>query len=250
MFPWILVIINLNFGAGHQAPAFLMPPSAALETELRWGSPGQAPFGQMADPSARIPVRTRSAALGILMSAVVPGTGEMFAGSWIKGAVFLGVEAALWAGYFSFSAHGRDWEDKFHGFADTHWSKERYYDWLAANPNFADTTHSLPSTKTQQYYEMIGKYDQFKAGWDDWNEGDDPLTPHRDYYEGIRHKSNQAFIRASYCTMAVLANHVLSAFDAAWTLNRYNRRVESKLRVSWQRGLEQWVPVLSLGVGW
>ncbi len=28
-------------------------------------------------------------------------------------------------------------------------------------------THSLPSTKTQQYYEMVGKYLQFVYGWKD-----------------------------------------------------------------------------------
>jgi len=30
-------------------------------------------------------------------------------------------------------------------------------------------THNLPETKTQQYYEMIGKYHQFACGWNDFN---------------------------------------------------------------------------------
>ncbi|MBN1968279.1 MAG: hypothetical protein JXR48_11455 [Candidatus Delongbacteria bacterium] len=30
-------------------------------------------------------------------------------------------------------------------------------------------THDLPQTKTQQYYEMIGKYHQFSMGWKDFN---------------------------------------------------------------------------------
>jgi len=29
-------------------------------------------------------------------------------------------------------------------------------------------THNLPETKTQQYYEMIGKYHQFACGWNDF----------------------------------------------------------------------------------
>ncbi len=30
-------------------------------------------------------------------------------------------------------------------------------------------THNLPETKTQQYYEMIGKYHQFSCGWNDFD---------------------------------------------------------------------------------
>lgn len=33
----------------------------------------------------------------------------------------------------------------------------------------AQFTHNLPSTKTQQYYEMIGKYHQFACGWNDFD---------------------------------------------------------------------------------
>lgn len=33
----------------------------------------------------------------------------------------------------------------------------------------AQFTHNLPATKTQQYYEMIGKYHQFACGWNDFD---------------------------------------------------------------------------------
>ncbi|MDA3838978.1 MAG: hypothetical protein PF574_08360 [Candidatus Delongbacteria bacterium] len=33
---------------------------------------------------------------------------------------------------------------------------------------FKQFTHNLPSTKTQQYYEMVGKYHQFACGWNDF----------------------------------------------------------------------------------
>ena len=33
--------------------------------------------------------------VGILFSALVPGTGEFYTGSWLKGAIFLGVEVGL-----------------------------------------------------------------------------------------------------------------------------------------------------------
>ncbi len=188
--------------------------------------------------------------IGSLLSAVVPGAGEFYAGSWIKGAVFLGAEIALWIGYKSFSDKGQEWEDTFHAYADAHWSESAYRQWLDTHPEFKDTTHTLPSTKTQQYYEMIGKYDQFKGGWDDYEEGGTELTPNRLYYEDIRHKSNVQFKRASYCVMVVLGNHLLSAFDAAWTIRGINRRIETRMRMSLQRRGESYAPVLALHVNW
>ena len=76
-------------------------------------------------------------------------------------------------------------------FADEHWSEEEYKYWLwdsVYNREIdyaivSDTfpykdaqggktyfSHHLPDKKTDQYYEMIGKYDQFRFGWDDFPE--------------------------------------------------------------------------------
>lgn len=192
----------------------------------------------------------KSRAVSVLLSAALPGTGEFYAGSWLKGAIFLGAEIALWMGYSHFSSEGQDWEDIFHDYADTHWDEDQWRTWMAQHPTFGDTTHSLPSTKTQQYYEMIGKYNQFKGGWDDYTEGGPALTPNRDYYEDIRHKSNQNFIRASYCAMAVLANRLISAFDASWTTKRFNRRIEGNIGMSMRKVREDIVPFLTMQVRW
>jgi hypothetical protein len=179
---------------------------------------------------------------GVLLSAAVPGAGEIYSGSWIKGAIFLGIETGLWIGYIKFQGEGKDWEDIFHDYADTHWSEEKW--------GGEEGTHTLPSTKTQQYYEMIGKYNQFMEGWDDWVQGGPNLTPHRNYYETLRDNSNQELIKASYCAMVVLANHVISAFDASWTVKRYNRKIESKARMGLQKVRDEYVPVLSMDLNW
>jgi len=188
--------------------------------------------------------------VGVLLSAVLPGAGEFYAGSWLKGAVFLGAEVALWIGYWQFSDRGQEWEIIFHAYADEHWDEDEWLEWMEAHPGFADTTHTLPDTKTQQYYEMIGKYDQFKAGWDDYYDGDPAMTPNRDYYEGLRHTSNLQFKRASYCAMVSLGNRVLSILDSAWTIRKLNRRVEGKLRMSLKKGRVDVVPCLTLCVNW
>jgi len=184
-------------------------------------------------------------AVGVILSAVVPGAGEIYAGSWIKGVLFMGAEIALWIGYGHYSDKGEEWEDIFHEYADTRWSEERWREWMAAHPDYSAQTHTLPSTKTQQYYEMIGKYDQFMAGWDDYVDGGPELTPHRDYYEGLRHNSNVQLKRASYCVMFALGNRVLSSFDSVWTIRRRNRQIESQMRIGLMKGGKDWLPSLT-----
>ena len=94
-------------------------------------------------------------------------------------------------------------------------------------------THRLPETKTQQYYEMIYKYlTQFGNGWDDadffltYDGVTNTLTPHMFRYRDLRNEMNDLYDIASTAANAILINHVLSALDAAWTTNNYNRRVE------------------------
>ena len=70
----------------------------------------------------------KNPAVGILLSAAVPGAGEIYAGSWIKGVIFLGIETGLWIGYVQFYNKGKDWEDIFHVYADEHWSEDKWKD--------------------------------------------------------------------------------------------------------------------------
>ncbi len=105
-------------------------------------------------------------------------------------------------------------------------------------------THQLPLTRTQQYYEMIYKYlHQFGVGWDDvattfgtYTYYESPanlhnLTPNISKYRDMRNLSNEFYDRATLMLNLVLLNHLLSAFDAAWTVKKYNLKVSQAVRV-------------------
>jgi hypothetical protein len=214
--------------------------------------------------------KIRKPALGALFSAVIPGTGEAYAGSWLKGAIFLGAEIALWTGYRHFSDKGDEIDGVFHAYADQHWSEPRYWVMIAQQAKIQGVTesnyagymeplrefersaysHSLHLNKDQQYYEMIGKYDQFSAGWDDDHGDGATVTPNRNTYLEMRNDSNMNFKRASACAMGVLANHVLSAFDAGWTVKVGNRRIESKLQSRLEPSEGMGMAVFSWEINW
>ncbi|MFC2149950.1 hypothetical protein ACFLQV_00455 [Calditrichota bacterium] len=134
----------------------------------------------------------------MLLSAILPGMGEYYAGQKLKAATFFTVEVLAWAGVIYYYGQGIDKEDEFKVYADTHFEEEVYREVeynLArhalvpeTNPKeFTGTqdewtnlewdekiqylpregfTHELPTQTEryqnwaldQQYYEMIGKY--------------------------------------------------------------------------------------------
>lgn len=185
-----------------------------------------------------------------LFSALVPGTGELYAGTK-RGILFLGIEATMWTGYALLSKKGKDIERDFQKLADEHWDNDRFLVWkenyVAAGYDTMRFTHTLPEKKDQQYYELIGKYDQFVAGWDDFiREPDSPdssgTSKERLNYEDKRFQSNKHLKRASYALGVLFFNHLVSAIDAA----RYAAQ-RNESQASWDKRLKIRMALLDEG---
>ncbi len=92
-------------------------------------------------------------------------------------------------------------------------------------------SHNLAVHGDQQYYEMIGKYEQFNMGWDDANPAlpsdyqsqKANLTARFLYYGGERAKANTYYGRATTFVTIAVVNHVLSALDAALSASWFNK---------------------------
>lgn len=175
-----------------------------------------------------------------LYSLIIPGSGEFYAHSRIKAVAFFGMDVALWGLYFNYHNKGKDKEKEYIKFADAHWFKDDYTQWLIDSLNIdSDTTryynavtqewtylsHHLPDTKTQQYYEMIGKYEQFRWGWEDYSDIT-KTSEFRNTYVIMRKDSNDWLKKAKNAAAISIANHILSAFDAAWSVRKYNKKGE------------------------
>jgi hypothetical protein len=187
-----------------------------------------------------------------LYSLIIPGSGELYAGSKIKALLFFGLDVSFWALYFNYHGKGKDKEDEYEIFADEHWSEDEYKQWLIDRYDITSDTatywdpvkqewtylsHHLPDSKTQQYYEMIGKYEQFSAGWDDWDTTSSEVSENRDSYLNLRRDSNDLLNKAKYSAMFSLANHILSAFDAAISVKRYNKKGERFSQINFKMRL-------------
>ncbi len=142
----------------------------------------------------------------LMLSAIMPGAGQYYAGHNLRAAAFFTVEVLAWTGVIYYWNQGQKKDREFKTYADDCFSERKYRDKeyeLALNPQYGDSgayhgtepewveeswndkihylpnqgfTHELPDyndrnasrSHDQQYYEMIGKYiHQFGFGWAD-----------------------------------------------------------------------------------
>ena len=239
-----------------------------------------------------------------LMSAAIPGLGELYAKSYWRAALFLAADVALLSTYVVYDGKGEDEDVKMRAFGDENWEPIKYwskvYDealqstlwegtpldrngYLISESDYNNPaimrqlrdlesevgyTHTLPSTKTQQYYEMIYKYlHQFGVGWNDIEEltnGNEDaawvfydahdnlgtLSPNIKKYRSMRNRSNDYFQTATTMLNLMLLNHVLSALDAAFAVKQFNKKVNYSVRVNSQFDGIDHVTTYGLNVSW
>lgn len=96
-------------------------------------------------------------------------------------------------------------------------------------------SHRLPRRPEQQYYEVIGKYEQYSSGWRDANV--DPsnyltnISEKFRLYRDMRGKANSFYYIASMSASLLVANHVFSALHAAWRAAQLNPQVDLEARL-------------------
>lgn len=108
-------------------------------------------------------------------------------------------------------------------------------------------THQLFPHENFEYYELIGKYPQFRQGWVDspyalWlangQNGAAPIdysqadTPNSGYYMNQRGKANSLFSVASTALSIVLVNHFASAIEAAIAAHVHNKNVTTHVSLA------------------
>jgi len=205
----------------------------------------------------------KSPILAGVMSLLIPGSGEIYVGEYLKAGIFLAIEAAVVTTAIVYDGKGDDKTTEFQNYADDYmnpdhnWSVVRYAEWLnqyegasiPINPdeslppwervnwddvNAAESgSHKLPTHGEKQYYELIGKYHQYSSGWNDFTGGGnkDQVSPNLIYYSGMRGDANDYYSVASTAVIGIYVNHFLSALDAVWSATQFNKHLAIKVRL-------------------
>lgn len=192
---------------------------SASKVELGSEAAGATLRPESADRAARV-----SPGLAFLMSAALPGTGQLAEGR-NRAFAYLGAEAFAWIAHFSWKDASQKKEQESEDFADRHWDYEEWKsnaaDCVGAIPpglNEADLQEALLSqqgSNADAYYASLAKQDGYRGGWDDFNcDAPDGLSANRRTFHGMRQDSDDFLARARLATTFVFLNRIVSAVDA------------------------------------
>ena len=249
----------------------------------------------------------------MLYSLILPGVGQWYNKSPVwKIGLFAGIEAASIFSRLQWRKKAEDIRLKYEIFADDNWDLETWISNTLNTPlgNYADVhingTHKLilvlSGSLAEQYgnyvssdslennahwvytgevnvlrdrdfYENIGKYDQFVGGWTDcygpannqlWFEVEKDVgdsteiiisTPNKEDYVGQRARSNDYLNMAKYAVSAVMFNHVISALESVWSTQVRNRpkkeqNVQTKVGLLYDQHANYGVGGIAVSLHW
>jgi hypothetical protein len=265
---------KLATGAPVGGALFVAERSLLLPGTRLVDDPGSAGAGgelqQTSEPGGRAQPSRRRYVLPVVLSALVPGAGEIAAGHPWRGLPLVAADVATWIGYAHFRSEGRDWRTRYEQYADSHWNYslfgdtngngdndpdeawgwqenlERYFDasqsdaalrwWDPNAPYNCNCPYVSREDDRQHYYENIGKYRYYWMGWDDWEYNaasavDSDSRSHRREYGLMRIESNENFDRATQLIVVGMATRLASVVQSALLVRAdMNREREFSLR--------------------
>ncbi len=232
---------------------------AALEVASLTGQLATDTFGNAGSdgPVLSESSQGHSPAVPMLLSLLVPGAGEVYLGKKI-GFLFMAGDLFSWYEVIHNTSVGNDKRDEYYVYAQQHWFEDKldaaydpnYLDRADANLAYTDVVdvghdyfsdfpvgyQNIPLwvssiADRREYFENLGKWDQFVFGWDDFRnpttflDGIDPdpiylkdprTSEHRETYRAMRRDSNNAFDRRDRFIYVSLALRVASVLHVAY----------------------------------
>lgn len=203
-----------------------------------------------------------SAGLTMLASAILPGSGEAILG-YKRGYLMMAVDIFAWTQVSKYHNEGGDLREDYYDYADAHYTDARLVE--GYNPTSEDQDRSgegaiyfpgygpiydeselvnLPLYVTvesdrREYYENLGKWDQFIFGWDDYTRASVD-HPEHDYEPTMTISDlRQPWVsanRETYRSMRVASNDAFKSRDR-WMYVNIGMRVFSVLQVAYLQGL-------------
>lgn len=175
----------------------------------------------------------KNAGLAVIYSLLLPGMGELYAGSYNSGKYFTIAEGAIWLTYAGMATYGHIKENNYKAYAQT----------------YAGVNNS---GKDEDYYANVGNYtsieqfnrekglegnfsDMYDLEKDYWNW---TAEDQRRDYRGLWTSSENAYNNMQFAIGALVLNRIISAINAARLVSRYNKSLdmESAWNVSFNTG--------------
>ena len=170
--------------------------------------------------------------VAFLLSAVLPGAGQLYNGDH-RGFLYLAADVSAWFAHASYQSAANTERSNSQKFAALHW----YYDIYASTGAGADSARSFPNpdantivTPTNKaniqddvvndlnsFYQAIGT-DPYRSGWDDFAPNYDPNSAspsaNRQRYLQMRSRSDNLRSNARLAAVVLVLDRIVSGLDA------------------------------------
>jgi len=161
----------------------------------------------------------KNVGLGVLYSLLLPGMGELYAGSYGSGKYFTAVEGVLWLGLGAIDIRARSMRDDARSFAALHagfdqaGKDDAYY--INAG-NFTDVwSYNEQVLRDRDAYKL---YDPMSSSYWKWDS-----DANRERFRLERVASDEMFNNTRFVVAAIAINHLMSAINAARLIVSGNR---------------------------
>ena len=159
----------------------------------------------------------KSVVLAVVASLILPGMGELYAGSFESGKYNLIAEGGLWLTYSGFYMHANWLQQDAQKFANQHANAnfDKKDDQYSVNIGNFNTTDEFNQAKLRnREYDLVYTTDQYKWQWDS--------DANRTQFKDLRIRSAEIKNNAKFIIGAIVVNHLLSAFSAGRKAAAYN----------------------------
>lgn len=219
---FLLIIIVLSTAAFSQQDKTL----STLDLEQQFKNPVNTSETSVVQTSAIYDAQKKSTGLAILYSMLLPGMGELYAGSYSSGKYFTIAEGLMWGTYIGMNVYANSKQDDYKAFAKA---------FAKANTAGKDNDYFARVSE----YDNIYNYNDIKALERNFDEMYNvetyywkwQTTQDRKTYRNMRTSSEQTFNDLRFVVGAMILNRLASAINAVRLVSSYNKQLNEDL--SW-----------------
>lgn len=225
----VLLLITIPFTLFAETPLAGIKVKNPDDMRLALRYPGlmntdnlsQAPASMMQQNSQDPRLKAKGKAF--LYSLLLPGAGEYYVGNKTMAKVFFFTEVILWASAISFDSYSNWKRDDMYVYAATHagaHAEDKPAQYFVDIGNYDNIYEYNDAKQRQREFYKVYSEDEYYWSWDS--------QENRDKFENMRISSDRAHNRAIFAIGGIIANHLVSAIDAVWQSNRYNKRIKNE----------------------
>jgi hypothetical protein len=166
----------------------------------------------------------KSVGLGIIYSLLLPGMGELYAGSYNVGKYFTIAEGILWGTYIGMNTYAGWKKDNYKAFASEHAGVNntgKDADYYATISDYSDIDSYNNEKALNRDFEAIYNTDRYFWKWQSPDE--------RKAYRSMWTTSEQTYNDLRFVVGAMILNRVASAINAVRLIASYNSRLKEEI---------------------